>query len=147
MFSYLLCVTEGTVAIQVLQQHFPCHLVHIPDESQSEQETPKGVLLVAHRPLLCGDPLAVLRHLCKSSDQLCVGGDFLRATGNMEPGESHLAIGYFVGKRIRPQCLSQQISFTLDDAVEVRTGCIRQGLLRQLNAKIVGVGIWHLLIR
>lgn len=103
----LLFVTEGTVAIQVLQQHFPCHLVRIPDESQSEQETPKGVLLVAHHPLLCGDPLAVLRHLHKGGDQLCVGGDFLRTAGNMEPRESHLAIGYLIGKRIRTQCLPQ----------------------------------------
>ena len=107
MFSYLLCVTEGTVAIQVLQQHSPCHLVFIPDESQSEQETPEGVLLVAHRPLLCGNPLAVLGQLRKGGNQLCVGGDVLRAAGNMEPWETNLAIGYLVDKCIRTQRLSQ----------------------------------------
>ena len=37
MFSYLLCVTEGTVAIQVLQKDFSGCLVRIPDESQPEQ--------------------------------------------------------------------------------------------------------------
>lgn len=34
---YSLFITEGTVAIQVLQQHSPCRLVFIPDKSHSEQ--------------------------------------------------------------------------------------------------------------
>lgn len=127
---YLLFVTESTVAIQVLQKDFSGCLVRIPDESQPEQETPKSILLVVYWPLLCGDSLAVLRHLRKGGNQLCVGGDLLWATGNVEPRESNLAIGYFVGKRIRTQCLSQQISFTLDDSVEVHTGSIWKCFLR-----------------
>ena len=107
MFNYSLFITECGIAVQILQQHFPCHLVRITDKSQSEQETPEGVLLVAHRPLLCGNPLAVLRHLRKGGNQLCVGGDFLRAAGNMEPWETNLAIGYLVDKCIRTQRLSQ----------------------------------------
>ena len=74
---HLLFVTESTVAIQVLQKDFSGCLVLIPDESQPEQETPECILLILHRPLLCGDPLAVLRHLHKGGNQLCVGGDLL----------------------------------------------------------------------
>ena len=107
MFNYSLFITECGIAVQILQQHFPCHLVRITDKSQSEQETSEGVLLVAHRPLLCGNPLAVLRHLRKGGNQLCLGGDYLRAAGNMEPWETNLAIGYLVDKCIRTQRLSQ----------------------------------------
>ena len=45
---YLLLISEGTVAVQILHQHSPCHLVRIPDKSQPEQETPKSILLVVH---------------------------------------------------------------------------------------------------
>ena len=48
VFSYSLFVTESTVAIQVLQQHSPCHLVLIPDKSQPEQRfTASSTLLIA----------------------------------------------------------------------------------------------------
>ena len=45
---YLLLISEGTVAVQILHQHSPCRLVCIPDKSQSDQETPECILLVVH---------------------------------------------------------------------------------------------------
>ena len=104
---YLLFVTECGISVQVLQQGFSGCLVIIPDKSQPEQETPECILLILHRPLLCSNPLAVLRHLHKGGDKLCVGGNFLWATGNVEPRETNLTIGYLIGKRIRTQCLPQ----------------------------------------
>ena len=59
----------------------------------------------------------------------------------MEPWETNLAIGYLVDKCIRPQCLSQQISFTLDDAVEVNCHKDVRQKLRRIQLAIIPLTI------
>ena len=104
----------------MLEQDLACRLVHIPNETQTEEEAAESVLLVVHFLFLCIDPLLISSEVAEFANEHFIGFQLFGGEDFIEPGEGNLLVGHDHRNIADPQRPADQVLLGCEDAVQIR---------------------------